>query len=73
MARPKKEYKIQRNGNSVQLIEGSDYCGSLPIAMLCELARNKKEVMRLYTQGALTHRPDLKRTHSFDMVITQDT
>lgn len=41
MARPKVEYKVKRNGMSLQFFERGDYCGSIPIKFLCQLARTQ--------------------------------
>lgn len=42
MVRPKIEFRIQRNGNSLQFFHNGDYCGSLPLPLLCALARQEK-------------------------------
>lgn len=39
MARPSVEFKVKRNGSSLQFYEKGDYCGSLPIKYLCRLAK----------------------------------
>ena len=44
MARPKKDYKVQRNGNSLQFYRMGEYCGSLPLMYLCEMARAKSSM-----------------------------
>lgn len=56
MGRPKKEYRISRNGNSIQLYENGEYCGSLPVAWLCELARGGRLRDAILTQEALSHK-----------------
>lgn len=45
--RPPKQYKVKRNGDSLQFYDGADYCGSIPIKYLCELARvqNRKSTI----------------------------
>lgn len=47
MARPKIEYKAKRNGNSLQFFIGDEYCGSISIKYLCELAKvqNRKSTI----------------------------
>ena len=42
MVRPTEEYRIQKNGKSVQFFEQGEYCGSLPIKFLCALAKAEK-------------------------------
>ena len=42
MVRPTEEYRIQKNGKSVQFFEKGEYCGSLPIKFLCALAKAEK-------------------------------
>jgi len=50
MARPRKEYAIRRNGNSVQLFRQGVLCGSLPLSLLCELAVAKRSGQAITTQ-----------------------
>ena len=50
MGRPKKEYAIRRNKNSVQLYENGEYCGSLPLVRLCALARADRAKGTVSTQ-----------------------
>lgn len=42
MVRPVEEYRIQKNGKSVQFFESGEYCGSLPLKYLCALAKLEK-------------------------------
>ena len=41
MVRPKVEFRIQRNGNSLQFFHDGVYCGSLPLPLLCALAKQQ--------------------------------
>ncbi len=61
MGRPKKEYAIRRNGNSVQVYENGGYCGSLPLAKLCELARASRAMDDVLAQVDKPHKVPLKR------------
>jgi len=36
-----KRYKYKRNGDSLQLYERGVYCGSLPLKLLCQKARER--------------------------------
>jgi len=59
MARPKKEYSARRNGNSLQFYEGGEYCGSLSLIALCELAKAEKAKNDILAQVGKTHSDSL--------------
>lgn len=59
MVRPKKEFKVQRNGNSIQLFKDGYYCGSLSLNELCELAISKR---RSHTSGETTQGSFIKES-----------
>lgn len=43
MPRPSKDYKIKRNGNSVQVFFNEFYVGSVTLPRLCEMIKKDKE------------------------------
>lgn len=58
MARPSKAYKVQRNGDSLQVFEAGVYVGSMPIKVLCEMIKAQKSRDRvLHTVSDSTQFP----------------
>lgn len=50
--RPKKKYSFKRNYDSLQFYELGEFCGSVPLKELCEIARNKKKLKAKIAQKA---------------------
>lgn len=42
MGRPKQDYRVQRNGGSLQVFDREGLVGSISLAALCEIIRRKK-------------------------------
>ena len=49
--RPRKRFKVKRNADSLQFYDDGDYCGSLAIKELCQLAREKLMVRHKVGSG----------------------
>ena len=41
MVRPEKFYRFKRNADSLQFFEDGVYCGTLPLRVLCRMAKEK--------------------------------
>lgn len=45
--RPRKEYRIRKNGDSIQLLENGVYVGSISLKTLCHLIKRSDTTVQL--------------------------